>query len=165
MDPYYLSDAPRPSAFQPSKFKYLYLEASAPCSASDGGHPGTGGHPAGPAPRFRSSRKSQSRRPCFADWRAMSAIDEVSGIPFGQASTQLPAFPQSLTPPASIRPCSRSLAFIAPVGCVLNNRTCEMAAAPMNWVAGVTCGQTSRQQPQVMQVDRTAQLLLLGGLT
>src|SRR2546425_5494668 len=40
-----------------------------------------------------------------------------------RSSTQLPAFPQSLTPPASIRPCSRSLAFIAPVGCVLNSRT------------------------------------------
>src|SRR5438067_4523568 len=116
---------------------------------------GMSGYPAGPAPPLRSSRKNQSFNACLVVSRAISAIDEVSGIPFGQATTQLAALPQSATPPSSIRPWRRSLAFISPVGWELNKRTCEMAAAPMNFVVGETCGQTSRQQPQVMQVDKT----------
>ena len=80
---------------------------------------------------------------------------EVRGIPFGQALTQFAAFPQSLTPPGSMSACRRSEAFIFPVGWLLKSRACEIAAAPMNAVVSLTCGHTSRQQPQVMQVERT----------
>ncbi len=42
----------------------------------------------------------------------------------------------------------------APVGWVLNRRTCEMVAAPTNPVCSLNCGQTSMQQQQEMQLDR-----------
>src|SRR6266851_5632536 len=47
----------------------------------------------------------------------------------------------------------RSLACIAPVGCMLNNRTWLKMAAPMKSLCSLTCGQTSRQFPHVMQRD------------
>src|SRR5258708_7231502 len=73
-------------------------------------------YPTGPAPALCSSRKNQSFNACLVVSRDISAIDEVSGIPFGHACTQLAALPQSPTPPLRMSPRSRSLACIFPVG-------------------------------------------------
>src|SRR5437016_7012853 len=88
----------------------------------------------GPEPALRSSRKNRSLRACAVVVRAISAMLEVRGMPFGQAFTQLAALPQSLMPPRGISACRRSDAFILPVGWLLKRRTWEMAAGPMNAV-------------------------------
>src|SRR5713226_6831282 len=96
---------------------------------------------------------SQPNRACFHASRLISASDSVRGISLGQALTQFCAFAQSSIPPCPITAWMRSLACIAPVGCMLNNRTWLKMAAPMKSLCSLTCGQTSRQFPHVMQRD------------
>src|ERR1700733_10630050 len=57
-------------------------------------------------------------------------------------------------PPSPIRAASRSRASALPVGCVLNNRTCAMVAAPTNPVSSLNWGQASMQQQQEMHRER-----------
>src|SRR5699024_9813707 len=83
----------------------------------------------------------------------IAAMDVVSGIPCGQASTQFCAIPHSATPPTPIRASRRSSLFMLPVGCRLNNLTCEIAAAPMKLDLSLTFGQTSRHTPQVIHFE------------
>src|SRR5579859_275735 len=96
---------------------------------------------------------SQPNSACFHACRLISAKDSVSGISLGQAFTQFWALAQSSMPPRPITAWMRSLACIAPVGCILNKRTWLKIAAPMKLLCSLTCGQTSRQFPQVMQRD------------
>src|SRR5207253_1068872 len=97
--------------------------------------------------------KSQPSKACFHASRFTSAMDSVSGMFLGQAFTQFCALAHSCTPPGPISASRRSRLFIAPVGWMLKRRTWLMMAAPTNWLCSFTCGQTSRQLPQVMQLE------------
>ena len=81
------------------------------------------------------------------------AIDSVRGISFGHTCTQFCEFPQFPMPPGFVISSRRSALSVAPVGCALKYRTCEIAAAPTKSLSIVNCGHASTQQPQVMHLD------------
>src|SRR5438270_11216336 len=95
--------------------------------------------------------RKKSVSACFITARPTSAIAVVSGMSFGQISTQFCAKPHSWMPPSPISACSRSAFCICPVGCVLNRRTWPMVAAPTKPVPSLNCGHTSMQQQHEMQ--------------
>ena len=64
--------------------------------------------------------------------RPPRAMAVVSGRPLGQTFTQFCALPQTWMPPSAVKASSRSPAFIAPMGFMLNRSTWAMAWAPMN---------------------------------
>src|SRR5690348_13716043 len=75
----------------------------------------------------RDQRLSQRLNICLVVSRLIAAIDVVSGMPFGQERTQFCELPQPSMPLSSSMSASRrSCAFISPVGCALNRRTCEI---------------------------------------
>src|SRR5579864_4952025 len=88
---------------------------------------------------------------CFMTWPPTSEMDLVNGMSLGHTSTQFCAYPHSWMPPSPIRAAKRSRWSALPVGCVLNNRTCEIVAAPTNPVSSLNCGHASMQQQQEMQ--------------
>src|SRR6267142_545082 len=96
---------------------------------------------------------NRSRMACFMTCPPTSEMDFVSGMSFGQISTQFWVYPHSWMPPSPIKADSRSRASALPVGCVLKRRTCEMAAAPTNPVDSLNCGHASMQQQHEMQRD------------
>src|SRR5699024_10467731 len=77
----------------------------------------------------------------------------VKGMPFGHALTQFCELPHSCNPPAPINAFKRSSLVIEPVGCKLNNLTCEIACAPTKSLFLVTFGQTSKHTPHVIHLD------------
>src|SRR6266498_188271 len=103
--------------------------------------------------RLSSYRLNKSPTACFITAPPTSEIERVSGISFGHASTQFCAYPHSWIPPSPIRAASRSRFRAAPVGWVLNRRTCEIVAAPTNPVSSLNCGQTSIQQQHEIQLE------------
>src|SRR5689334_15322235 len=56
-------------------------------------------------------------------------------------------------PPSPMSACKRSVLRAFPVGCVLNKRTCEIAAAPTNPVDSLNWGHASMQQQHEIQRD------------
>src|SRR5581483_3907887 len=100
-------------------------------------------------------RPSRSFTHLTVVWRQISAIACVKGMPFGHASTQFWALPQSWMPPGRMRRSSRSSAFIRPVGCRFIKSAWPIVAAPTKPESGGSSrwnwGQTPMQQPHAMQ--------------
>ena len=90
---------------------------------------------------------------CLLTCLPRSAMDSVSGMDFGQASTQFCALPQSEIPPFCISTLSLSLRRFFPVGCMLNKRAWFIAAAPRKSLLLEYWGQASTQHPQVIHSE------------
>ncbi len=105
--------------------------------------------------------------------RPPRAMAVVKGRLLGQTFTQFCALPQTWMPPSAVKASSRSPAFIAPMGFMLNRSTWAIACAPMNERSTASrsraelllgllglleqlhlqeLGQASRQQPQLMHL-------------
>src|SRR5690554_5011848 len=99
------------------------------------------------------SEPKKLRNICTVVARFNDAIEVVNGIPFGHAATQFCELPQFARPPSPMIAFKRSSLFIAPVGCVLNKRTCDNGAGPMNEADSDTFGHASIHTPQVIHFD------------